>query len=111
AMLLAAGMKAEESRREYGHPGAAGYYVFVLAVAQGVVVGCFADSLGEVVLRIILPPLAVGLWWVILLSPRATDSDEIKEKLERRRSPEESEWAWTPETWLVQRGIKKPQRV
>ena len=110
AMMLAAAMKAEENRRERGLPGAAGQYVFVIAVTSGVISAFGAETVGEIVLRVILPPLAVGLWWILLVSDRDDDSEEIQEKRRQKLAEREATWAITWTTLLVRWGVKKPGR-
>jgi hypothetical protein len=110
AMMLSAGMKAEEYRRRRGVPGPAGRYVFLIAAVSGVVSSFGAGSAGEVFLRIVLPPLAVGLWWISLLMDRADDTEEIKAARTRAAEEREATWVHTPRSVAVRLGLMKPGR-
>lgn len=111
AMMLAAALKSEEHRREKGTPGAAGGYVFVIAAMSGMVASFGAHNVGEVVLRVILPPLSVGLWWIFLVAERPGDKPEWKAEREKRADEQDARWAVTPRTILVAIGLMKPGKV
>jgi hypothetical protein len=111
ALLGSAGLKAAEKRRRTGHPGAPGYYMFVIATVQGIVAATGAHTGGEVFLRLALPILAVGWLWIDLTDERDDDSEEIKAERVRRREDRDTTWAVTPSDLLVRIGLKKPGRV
>ncbi len=111
AMMLAAALKSEEQRKEKGTPGAAGGYVFVIAFVSGVVASFGAHNVGEVVLRVILPPLSVGLWWVFLVAERPGDKAEWKAERGARAAEQDARWTLTPRTVLVAVGLMKPGQV
>jgi hypothetical protein len=111
ALMLSAGMKAEENRKSHGEPGAIGRYVFVIGVCSGLIASFGAGSLGLAFLRIILPPLSIGQWWILLKSPRDDDKPEWKEARKKRVEEREATWAITPRTLLVKWGIMKPGKA
>ncbi len=111
AMLVAAWLTAEENRKEYGSPGSAGLYAFLIATVQGAVAASGAGTFGEVFMRLALPPLAVGLAWVLLARPRPTDKEEWKEARAQAAAEREATWVWTPTTILVRWGIRHPGKV
>lgn len=111
AMLIAAWLTAEENRTEYGSPGTAGLYAFLIASVQGAVAASGAGTFGEVLMRLVLPPLAVGLAWVLLARPRPTDKEEWKAARIKRAEEREATWVWTPNTILVRWGIRQPGKV
>ena len=111
ALMLAAGMKAEENRKENGEPGVIGRYVFLIGTCSGMVAAYGTHMVGLVFLRIALPPLSIGLWWLLLMSPRPDDKEEWKEAREKKRQEREATWAITPSTLLVKWGIKKPGKI
>jgi hypothetical protein len=107
---LAAAMFAEEQRATTGLPGAAGRYVFVIAVASGSVSALGEDTTVGGWFRLVLPPLFVGLWWILLNAPRPSDSDEMRAERARRRQEQEATWVYTPRTVAVKLGLMKPGR-
>lgn len=107
-LLIAAGLKAEENRRIKGAPGAAGRYTFLIAVSQGIVGASGAVNIGEAFMRFTLPLLAVGLWYVLLVSERESDKPEWVQARKDRAAAREATWVWTPTTVLVRCGIKRP---
>lgn len=111
AMMLAAALKAEENRKSRGLPGAAGQYVFVVAAVSGVITAFGAESAGLIAFRVILPPLAVGLWWVLLVADRDDDSPDIKAERTKARADREATWAITPRTVLVRLGVMRPGKT
>lgn len=111
AMMLAAALKAEENRRIRGLPGAAGGYVFVIAAASGTIAAFGAGTVGLIALRIVLPSLAVGLWWILLTSDREDDSEAIRTKRAKQLADREAQWAVTPTTLLIRWGIRKPGQI
>ena len=111
AMMLAAALKAEEHRKAKGVPGAAGGYVFAIAAASGVVASFGAHNPGEVVLRVMLPLLAVGLWWIFLVAERPDDRPEWRAEREARAAEQDARWTVTPRTVLVWLGLMKPGKV
>lgn len=115
AMMLAAGLKAEENRKTKGTPGAAGVYVFLLAALHGAVASFGAHIAGEVVLRLALPISAVGLWWILLTAERDDDKPEWKAQRaaerERKAADREATWTITPRTVLVRLGLMKPGTI
>jgi hypothetical protein len=107
-MMLAAGLKAEEHRSTKGVPGPAGRYVFLIATVSGVIACLGAASTAERLLRVALPPLAVGLWWIGLAGERPTDNEQVRAERARRAAQREATWVWTPRTVLVRFGVMKP---
>lgn len=110
-MLLAAVLRAEENRRSTGEPGSAGRYAFLIALSQGVVGASGAANLGEGFMRLTLPILAVGLWYVLLVSEREADKDEWKEARAKRAADREATWVWTPRTVGVRLRLIRPGDV
>lgn len=107
-LLLAAALRAEEERAQHGHPGAAGRYAFVIGGTSGFVSSFGAHNVGEVIFRIGLPMVALGLWWVLLVAPRATDTKEMQDARQRLQEKRDAAWVWTPNKILVVLGLKKP---
>ncbi|MCW2899193.1 MAG: hypothetical protein JWO67_1458 [Streptosporangiaceae bacterium] len=108
AMMIAAGMRAEEHRAAKGVPGPAGRYVWILATCSGFISSLGALVIVEYPLRVILPLLAVGLWWVGITAERDTDTDEMKAERQRLADEREATWTVTPRTILVRLGVMKP---
>lgn len=111
AMMLSAAMRAEEHRAAKGVPGPAGRYVFLLAVCSGIISAFGADTPGVIILRVILPPLAVGLWWIGLTAERSSDTEAMRAERARLAAEREATWVWTPRTLLVQLGLMKPGTI
>ena len=74
-------------------------FVWLVAVASGVIASTASDSLTEVVLRLVTPPLAAGIWYMSLYA----------EKPAAERQP--SRWIWTPQRIGVRLGLLKPGTV
>jgi hypothetical protein len=108
AMLLAAAMQAEEHRTATGVPGPAGQYAFLLAATSGIVASFGANGPGLVFLRVALPLIAVGQWWIALTAERSTDTDDMKAERQRRKDDRAATWAVTPRTVLIRLGLMKP---
>ena len=111
AMMVASALKAEEHRNTKGVPGPAGQYVFVLAAASGIVAAFGAHNAGEVLLRVVLPPLAVGQWWIFLVDERATDTDDMRARRAATAADRQATWAVTPRSLLVRIGVMKPGTI
>jgi hypothetical protein len=108
SMMITAGMQAEEHRKRYGSPGRAGAFVWLVAAAMATVVGLNATTLVEAVVRMVLPLLVAGLWWVAVTAPRDSDTDEVKAAREAERKRREATWAITPQTVLVWARVMRP---
>ncbi|MFF0823086.1 hypothetical protein ACFYUR_22215 [Micromonospora haikouensis] len=74
-------------------------FVWLVAVASGVIASTASDSLTEVVLRLATPPLAAGIWYMSLYAD--------VEPAERQPS----RWIWTPQRIGVRLGLLKPGTV
>lgn len=109
AMMITAGLQAEEHRRRYGTPGRAGRYVWVLAAGTATVVGLNSATLVEGALRLLLPLLAAGLWWVGITAPRESDTTEILARRAEEEQRQAATWAITPRTLLVRIGWMRPR--
>lgn len=108
AMMIAAGMRAEEHRAAKGVPGPGGRFVWILATCSGFISSLGAQVAVEYPLRVILPLLAVGLWWVGITAERDDDTDEMKAERQRLADEREATWTVTPRTVLVRLGLMKP---
>ncbi|RGC68403.1 hypothetical protein C5N14_13535 [Micromonospora sp. MW-13] len=74
-------------------------FVWLVSIASGVVASTASSSVTEVVLRLVTPPLAAGIWYMSLyadVEPAA-------------RQP--SRWIWTPQRIGVRLGLLKPGTV
>lgn len=111
ALLLSTLMEAERERAETGMPGAAAGYAFVIAVVQGGVAALGTDIFSLQVLRVTLPILAIGRWWLTLRRPRTTDTEEMKQRRKQREEERESTWVITPTTILTALRIKRPGKL
>lgn len=109
AMMISSGIQAEEHRRRYGTPGRAGMFVWVIALAMAVVVGANAGSLVEGILRVLLPLLVAGRWWVGITAPRDSDTPEILARRADEEHRRAATWAITPRTLLVRLGWMRPR--
>lgn len=74
-------------------------FVWIVAVASGVIASTASSSLTEVVLRLVTPPLAAGIWYMSLYAD--------VEPAERQPS----RWIWTPQRIGVRLGLLKPGAV
>ncbi|SBT63106.1 hypothetical protein GA0070622_0047, partial [Micromonospora sediminicola] len=111
ALLLSTLMEAERERAETGMPGAAAGYAFVIAVVQGGVAALGTDIFSLQVLRVALPILAIGRWWLTLRRPRATDTEQMKQQRKQREEERESTWVITPTSILTALRIKRPGKL
>jgi hypothetical protein len=71
-------------------------FVWLVAVASGVIASTASSSITEVVLRLTTPPLAAGIWYMSLYAD--------VEPAERQPS----RWIWTPQRIGVRLGLLKP---
>ncbi|MCX4474792.1 hypothetical protein OOK41_31525 [Micromonospora sp. NBC_01655] len=74
-------------------------FVWLVAVASGVIASTASNSVTEVVLRLVTPPLAAGIWYMSLYAD--------VEPAERQPS----RWIWTPQRIGVRLGLLKPGAV
>lgn len=74
-------------------------FVWLVAGASGVIASTASNSLTEVVLRLVTPPLAAGIWYMSLYA----------DKKPAERQP--SRWIWTPQRIGVRLGLLKPGTV
>ncbi|MCX4470427.1 hypothetical protein OOK41_08925 [Micromonospora sp. NBC_01655] len=74
-------------------------FVWLVAVASGVIASTASNSVTEVVLRLVTPPLAAGIWYMSLYAD--------VEPAERQPS----RWIWTPQRIGVRLGLLKPGTV
>jgi hypothetical protein len=108
AMMLSAALQAEEHRRRHGAPGAAGRYVWVLALLTATVVALNASTGVEAVLRFAVPLAVAGLWWVSVTAERDSDTNEVRQRREQAAAAREATWTVTPSTVLVRLGLRRP---
>lgn len=108
ALMLSAAMEAEQHRRRYGEPGKWGVIVWVIATASGTISALASTTLAEVVLRLTLPLLAAGMWWVGITQERETDPPEVIARRAEAAALRESTWTITPSTVLVWLRLKRP---
>jgi len=108
ALMLSAAMEAEQHRRRYGEPGKWGVIVWLIATASGTISALASTTLAEVVLRLTLPLLAAGMWWVGITQERETDPPEVIARRAEAAALRESTWTITPSTVLVWLRLKRP---
>lgn len=111
ALLVAAVSKAEENRREKGMPGPAGPYAFLIAEAAGLYAALGEATLAGVYMRVGLPALALGFWWISLVGDRITDTAEIKALRKKHAEEREATWVYTPRSLAIKVGLMKPGKA
>lgn len=71
-------------------------FVWIVSVASGVIAATASDSLTEVVLRLVTPPLAAAIWYMSLYADKPVPE----------RQP--SSWIWTPRRIGIHFGLIQP---
>lgn len=96
AQLGSAMMRANRHQDEHGHPGQHGRWAWCVAAAMATVASLAGNSPAEVALRIAIPLLAVGQWWMGLTADGTTAELGA------------TSWRWTPRRLLLAVGAIEP---
>ncbi|GAA2517928.1 hypothetical protein [Pilimelia columellifera] len=96
SLMASAMLRAQRHQRVHGNPGKHGRFAWAVAVAEACVVSLAGDTATEGALRIAIPLLAVGQWWL------GMTADGTTEELGR------TSWRWTPRRLLLAVGAIEP---
>lgn len=94
AAMLASAVRAGELHKATGSLGMHGRFVWIIAGAAGVIVSLNGRNLVEVLLRLLLPLLVAGLWWM-----------GYQTSATRERAADAITWTLSPRRILVRLGL------
>lgn len=98
-VMLSQGAMARYKLRAGQEPAARRHmgFVWAAAVASGLIAASAGNSLTEVLLRLIAPPVAAGIVWMELTADQAVD-----------RPRQQTSWIWTPRRIGIHLGLIRP---
>lgn len=94
AAMLASAVRADKMHKATGSLGMHGRFVWTIAAAAGVVVCLNGRNLVEVLLRLLMPLLVAGLWWM-----------GYQTQATRERAADAITWTLSPRRILVRLGL------